>query len=331
MKSEVFRPSCNHHAIGSDGPSARLASRAILFVAVVLTVGLAGVEPAEAGPITFDAALPVPQGDVVLRNQVVLNRASSDPTGADRTMTGLMVPTTVAYGLHSRVTFMGMLPFAYKRLEMDADAVDGADNGRVTRTTSGFGDMRAMVRATPLRIDRTGGKVGASAFGGMKLPTGADSEHDEYGRFPQPFQLGTGSWDPVAGAVFTWTELRWQFDVSGAYHLRTEANDFEAGDEIEGNASFQYRIVPWGQLESGTPNWLKAVLETNLTHAGRDRVGGEPNPDSGGLTWEISPGLQWITTGNIVEASVQIPVVQRLNGDALGGDFRARVSLRSRF
>lgn len=305
--------------------------RVVLFAAVVLTVGLAGLDTAEAGPITFDAALPVPQGDVVLRNQAVFNRASSDPSGAERTMTSLMMPTTVAYGLHSRVTFMGMLPFVYKRLEVDGDAIEGADSERVTRSTSGFGDMRAMVRATPLRIDRTGGKVGASVFGGAKLPTGADSEHDEFGRYPQPFQLGTGSWDPVGGAVFTWTTLRWQFDASAAYHLKTEASDFEAGDEIEANASFQYRIIPWGELESGVPNWWKAVLETNITHAAQDRMGGETNPDSGGLTWEVSPGIQWITDGNIVEASLQIPVVQRLNGDALGGDFRARVSLRSRF
>jgi len=141
----------------------------------------------------------------------------------------------------------------------------------------------------------------------------------------------SGFWDPLLGAVFTWQKLRWEMDVSGSYQIRTEANDFEAGDEARGEASFQYRVVPRGKLGSGVPSYLFAVLETNAVWRGRNRVSGIADPNSGGFRLYVAPGLQWITTRTVVEAAVQIPVVQRTNGLGLREDFVARLSFRVNF
>ncbi len=165
-------------------------------------------------------------------------------------------------------------------------------------------------------------------FAGLKMPTGATGVADDLGQLPPALQLGSGSWDPFMGLIFTWQKLRWEFDVSGSYLVRTQANDFNAGDEARGDASFQYRVVPWGEVGPGVPSWLFAVLETNVVWQGRDEIAGVENPDSGGLNWYLAPGLQRITLRTVLEAAEQIPVLTKTNGQGLGPDFIARLSVR---
>lgn len=299
--------------------------RLTLAAVVASLIAAALTRPAAAGPITFDTALPVHADEVIVREQVVWHRMTDDPSSMDRSVNVLMVPSVLVYGVHPRVMVMGALPFLYKHMELTLPS------GRTTRSTSGFGDLTGVVRVTALAFDRPHETIRLAPFVGLKLPTGADDEADARGRLPQPFQLGTGSWDPLAGIVFTWQTLRRELDVAAGYSLRTEANGFEAGDEARGDASFQYRVVPWGDLGGGVPNYLYAVLETNAVWRARDRVAGAEDPDSGGFTWYLAPGLQWVTTRVILELAVQFPVVKATNGDALRDDFVARASFRVNF
>jgi len=48
---------------------------------------------------------------------------------------------------------------------------------------------------------------------------------------------------------------------------------------------------------------------------------GVTDPDNGGLTWNLAPGLQYVTPRFILETAIQIPVVQNLNGTALESDW----------
>ncbi len=303
--------------------SARLAVRRQAKLAVILGLTFPGL--AAAGPITFNTALPVHAGELIFRQQAIWLRATDDPTPLERGLDVFAYPTVLVYGVNARVTLFGILPFLDKNLELTTPS------GRITRGTSGFGDLTTFVRVTALTINRPGETIRLAPLVGVKLPTGADDEADALGRLPQPLQLGSGSWDPLLGAVFTWQKLRWEMDVSGSYQIRTKANDFEAGDEARGEASFQYRVVPRGKLGSGVPSYLFAVLETNAVWRGRNRVSGTADPNSGGFRLYVAPGLQWITTRTVVEAAVQIPVVQRTNGQGLREDFVARVSFRVNF
>lgn len=300
---------------------------AMRYAGAVLVVGLAVITAASAsaGPITFNTALPVRSDEVIVREQVIWMRAHDDPSPVNRELDVVAVPSVLVYGIHTRVTLFGILPFFYKRMEMDTPA------GRAERSTSGFGDMTALVRVTALAGNRPGETLRLAPFVGLKMPTGADDEADSLGRLPQPFQLGTGSWDPVAGAIFTWQTLRWELDLSAGYQLRTEANDFDAGDEVRGDASFQYRLVPWGELGGGVPSDLFAVLESNAVWRDQDRATGMTNPDSGGFTWYVAPGLQWITERTVLEAAVQLPMLDAGGGQALREDFVARLSFRVNF
>jgi len=312
--------------------TARFAPRALFrglgrvgLTSVVAVAGLLGVpHRATAGPITFSSALPVADQELVFRQQLLWRRSHDDPSPKDRRLDVVAAPSVVGYGLHERVTVFGTLPFLYKRLELETPA------GTKTRSTSGFGDMKTFVRGTLLQFDAEGRTARLAAFGGLKLPTGADDEADELGRLPQPLQLGTGSWDPLGGLIFTWQTLQWEFDTAVRYSFPTEANDFQAGDQVRANASFQYRVASFPK-SGGVPSFLYAVAESNFRWTDRDVIAGKSNPDSGGTTLHLDPGLQWVHKRWVLESIVQIPALQNLNGSALENDFIARLSFRAKF
>ena len=150
------------------------------------------------------------------------------------------------------------------------------------------------------------------------------------GRLPANLQLGSGSWDPFGGVVATYQTLEYQVDAQASYKINTEANSFEFGDEARLDASLQYRLWP-RELGPGVPGFLYGVLEGNLVYRGKSERGGIDDPNSGGTSLFLAPGLQYVTKRWIVEAIVQLPVVQDLNGDALEDDFTVRAGFRVNF
>ncbi|MGH9163106.1 MAG: hypothetical protein ACRD2X_24355 [Vicinamibacteraceae bacterium] len=73
---------------------------------------------AEAGPITFLTALPVPQSQAVIRGQYVLIQATDDPTPAARELTVHSVPLAVAVGVTPRLAIFGIVPIVNKSMEL---------------------------------------------------------------------------------------------------------------------------------------------------------------------------------------------------------------------
>jgi hypothetical protein len=72
-------------------------------------------------------------------------------------------------------------------------------------------------------------------------------------------------------------------------------------------------------------------LESNLIWQDRNEIGGRSDPNSGGTTWFLAPGIQYVTRRVVIEGAVQLPVVQNLNGDALENDFITTLSFRVNF
>jgi hypothetical protein len=167
-------------------------------------------------------------------------------------------------------------------------------------------------------------------FFGVKAPTGEDDETDALGRLPPSVQVGSGSWDAFAGVVATYQTLRHQVDSQFSYRANNEGNNFDAGDVIRLDGSLQYRLRP-RELTGGVPGFLYGVIEANLIDRDKNRVGGSNDPNSGGTTFSFTPGIQYVTKRWIVEAALQVPVSQDLNGTALENDFIARVSGRFNF
>jgi len=269
---------------------------------------LAGV--AWGAPITFNTALPVHEGGYVWREQLLFMHSADDPTLAKRDLQVTGLVSVLGYGVTRDFALFGVLPWFDKRLGMRLDGQS------LTRSQAGIGDLTVLGRYTAYQYDAPGRTLRIAPFLGVKAPTGEDDARDHLGRLPPPLQPGSGSWDALGGAVLTYQTLDLQIDSQLSYRANREANGFQAGNLWQVDGSLQYRLWP-RRLGAGVPAFLYGVLEANLLHAAKDRVGGVSDPNSGGRTLFISPGLQYVTRKWIVEAGVQIPVQQRLNGSAL--------------
>lgn len=313
---------------GEAGVMRRLVP-AFLFKAAfgVVLLSLSALAPgrAEGAPQTFNTALPVAKGEFVFRQQFLYRKAEGDPSAANRDLEVLGGVSVLGYGATGDLALFGVVPFLDKSLDLTTPG-----GARVSRDTSGLGDIRLFGRYTAFHADARGRTFRIAPFAGVELPTGDDDDADSLGRLPAPLQLGSGSWDPFFGVVATWQTLDYQIDAQASYKLNTEANGFEFGDELHLDVSLQYRLWP-RELGPGVPGFLYGVLEGNFVHQARNEIGGADDPDSGGERLFISPGLQYVTRRWVVEAIVQLPVAQGLNGSALEDDVIVRAGFRINF
>jgi len=294
------------------------------FLGLLLPVMAVLADVVVAAPQTFNTALPVAEGNFVLRGQFsYINRAGQVPV--DPELDIVAGAAILGYGFTSRTALFGVLPYVHKSLDQTSPS-----DRRFERDANGLGDARFFVRHTVFRDDAPGRTFRIAPFAGIEAPTGEDDARDRFGRLPQPLQPGSGSWDGFGGVVATWQTLDYQIDAQLAYQANQEANDFEFGDVFRFDTALQYRLWP-RQLDSGLPGFLYAGVETNLIHRDRNMMGARSDPDSGGTTLFISPGLQYVTRKWVLEAVVQLPAVQDANGDAIEDEFIIQTGFRMNF
>ncbi len=277
------------------------------LVWVLLSFVLASTASGQA--INSNVALPVSKGEGIFRSQLRYVRATDDPSRKGRELEALVVPQTLVVGWTPRFATFSTLPvLAHQRLESGTGA---------SRRDEAVGDLRLLGRYTffaddyaPLSTRR------AAALFGMKFPTGAD-------------RFGTPSFDPIGGLVGTWAANRHELDMDAVFSATTKRHGFEAGDALRYDVAYRYRL--WPRRFEGRLLQLNAVLELNGSWVGRARSEGASVRSSGGSVLLLSPGLQFITQRLIVEASLQLPIHQDLNGDQLESDFVAVLSVRVPF
>jgi len=289
--------------------------RHLLWITFMFLAWGAVVAPARAGPITFNSALPVSEGLGILRSQDKLTRKSGDATSADRVLNVTATPVVLAYGVSPKLALFGVLPYVDKRLDTTMGGV------RIRRDAQGIGDALFFGRYTMVQVDKPGDTLRIAPFAGLKTPTGSHTQSDAFGLVPRILQPGSGSWDPFAGVSLTRQTLDWEFDAAAQYRFNTRASGFTFGDETRADASFQYRIFPPTLDGGGVPAFVYAALESNLIWNDNNKSLGVADPNSGGLTWNLAPGLQYVTDRFVLETAIQIPVVQNLNGTALESDW----------
>ena len=293
-------------------------------LAAALSAVLALTGAAWSAPQTFNSAITLVPGEFVVREQYVFDQSGADPSAADRDRLVQGVTSVLGWAVNKDLMLFGVLPYLDKRLE---STVDGA---RRARSTRGIADLRLFGRYTVFRKNFKGGLFRISPFAGIELPTGDDDESDAFGRLPATVQLGSGSWDPFGGLVVTYQTLDFEIDAQIAYQMNTEGGEFEFGDVARADASIQYRLWP-REIESGVSAFVYGVLEANLIHKRRNEDSGVSDPNSGGTTLFLVPGLQYASKRWVFEVAVQLPVVQDLNGTALEKDYVLRAGFRVNF
>lgn len=290
------------------------------FTLILVIFSIVRVNETEAAPLTFNTALPVSQNEFIIREQFIVNKSSNDPSGLGRDRTELNVVSTIVYGITPDFALFTTVVYTDRRLETNVN----------TRSSRGLGDTKLFGRYTVYQDDFKGGTFRIAPFLGIKIPTGKSNESDSLGVLPMSIQSGTGSWDVFGGLVTTYGTVNWEIDNQISYQKNNKANRFKVGDIICVDASLQYRLFPT-KLSSDTDYFVNGVIEANLIYKMKNEVNGIDNSNSGGITLFIAPAIQYVSQNWIVEAIIQIPVIQNLHGTALKNDFVLRTGFRVNF
>jgi hypothetical protein len=266
-----------------------------------------------------------------------------------------------AFGVTNDVTVAVRLPFVLRSDIREGTHTHVHGGGAVNSVTargdsSGVGDATVLGQWRFFNNPAAGTEV-ALLFG-FKLPTGATNVRDNQGElFEAEFQPGSGSVDGLIGAAFTQRFGPWSFDANVLYvAVRKGTQETNLGDRFLYNGAVSYRLfgplgrgtgiagVPTnaiythaghahrhddGKMQSYAPEvplpaqWaLDAILELNGERHQKQTIEGLKDPNSGGHTVFLSPGLR-ASYGNFSGfISFGVPIVNDMNGLQSKPDYR---------
>lgn len=260
----------------------------------------------------------------VLLIQFIFKRFQDDKSPLQQDLSVNALVSVLAYGIHSKLAVFAAVPYVQKNINLSMN------NSRISRSSQGIADSKFFARYTFLQKDKSSQTLRLAGFAGVKAPTGENRQSDRFGTLPTLLQSGSGSWGNFIGLVLTHQKLDYQIDFQLSYNNTGVANQFEMGNQWNADASFQYRMFP-KSLSNGTNHFIYAVLEANYSNQDNNRIIGVEDVNSGGSSLFISPGIQYVTRKYILEAAVQLPVIQNLNGVALETDYSLTTGFRINF
>lgn len=216
-----------------------------------------------------------------------------------------LVQLDVAMGVSERTSVAVSVPVVNNRLHEHYDLDAGGEFS--AQTFSGFGDIRIMVRHAHLRQLRHQFIGGI----GVKTPSGVYKLRDAEGEIMEAgVQPGTGSWDPIVTAYYSYQIRPRALDwfVSGSWQYATENSlDYRFGNTGILNAGINDRVSVGGRD-------VVLTAQVNARNAPRDEFLGMDVPSTGGTFIYVTPGVR-VETGEAsgFYAHIQIPAYQRVN------------------
>lgn len=193
-----------------------------------------------------------------------------------------------------------------------------------------YGDIDGLVDTWLLAKLRVHSSPGGdfTVIGGLKAPTGDDTVTFEGEPIDQALQPGSGSWDASLAFAFTRDFDRFTMDASAQYILRTEAHDYQVGDQANVGVSLSMRFF----ASTDENRTLAGFVESIVRDQAENEQDGEAHVNSGGTTVFVTPGLHAdLSAHTRASVGVQLPVVQRLNDVQQETDYKVTASLRVSF
>jgi hypothetical protein len=232
----------------------------------------------------------------------------------------------VAYGVTDDFQISTQIGYYAANDFIDAEVEDGEAESAIA-DPEGLTDLWLNAKYRVMR-----GRPGnLSLVAGIKLPTGKDDEELDNGERLEPSsQPGTGAVDYQAGIAYSrFITSRVTVDASSVYTLRTEDDDhFEVGDRFDAGVAVAYRLT---ESIQSFPNF-GLFGETTLVWLESDEEDGEENPNSGGWTVYLTPGVRVRFNDNVaLTVAPSIPVYQDLNGEQVEADFKLAAGLAFTF
>lgn len=323
MISECGRFRVEH--IENKGACMHFRRRSFLVVIIVaLFSGTAlahhptgGAGLGQAGPIRTASATTLPQGTFSFGMQaeyIDLDNFSDsqllgfaqqgkDAHTADSVFHNIL---SVGYGVTDNLTVILMMPYAQVNNIREAHS-DEPGEIHLHGDAKGFGDLTVMGQYRFLKTDNN---FESALFFGLKVPTGKTNDKDIHGEtFEAEFLPGTGAWNPIIGIGATKRSGNLSLDANIQYTFGTQGTQFtNLGDIFNYNAAVSYRAL------SGSIAW-DLILEANGDWKEKQEIREKKDPNSGGNTLFLSPGMRLISGKKFsTYLSVGIPVLQDMNG-----------------
>jgi hypothetical protein len=162
----------------------------------------------------------------------------------------------------------------------------------------------------------------------IKAPTGQDDIVIDGERVDQSMQPATGSWDGSLALAYSRTfNDRVVASASVQYILRTNANDYQMGNQINAGVAVTARL---NHMFASRGIW--GLLEVSLRDQGVNEQYGDELVNSGGTTLFATPGLRASVTSELTATvALSLPFVQGLNDPQQEMDFKITASVSAAF
>lgn len=246
-----------------------------------------------------------------------------------------------AYGITDNLTLGLRIPYVLRSNIRTPDE----DGGEITNLgdPSGFGDVSlfgqyrfyhsddnlnhaSLVIGLKTPTGRTGVQTAAATHHDVEVAGENDSHHGG-NTFETHHQPGGGAWVPSIGLSFTRAMGQFSFDSSILYTVATTgAQKTDLGDIFGYNFALSYAFGAPARnnffSSSNSAPWT-AVLELNGEWQDYQKTAGQIDPNSGGNTVFISPGVRYSGGKNWNTAlSIGAPIVTDTNGYQSDPDYR---------
>jgi len=245
---------------------------------------------------------------------------------------------TAGYGFNSRFKAFVSLPFV--RNTMDMTSSQGAMLGWMDMTmepTSGAGDATVMGLYRLYR-NRDIRPTDAVTLGfGLKAPTGSSTERSSSGSLIHAhMQPGTGSWDPLLTIMYTKVVDQFLLQADATYQYTTRNREgYEFGDSTAVGFSGKYAVMKEFGINAGL-TFLQVGRASDkdgkyYNPATNNSLMDDPANTGGNSLW-FSPGVQVFPKKNLaLDAKVQLPVWERVNGIQLVSSYRVLAGISYNF
>ncbi|MFQ5770866.1 MAG: transporter [bacterium] len=292
-----------------------LKESAVLAAIMVLLAGQDGF--AQGPPINTDTPIMLGlEGRGIrtfaefVRKASILQDGEEIPDDLDRRVLVRVTPVVVPYNLFSDRFQVGVIaPFVDVDFESTTQEM----------SSFGIGDVRFFAKYLLYQRDRRGETFRVASKAGIKFPSGDENEAPA---------LGSGSTDFFFSTVAGWVKNRIGIYLEGIYNLNTSHDQVDFGNSFAYNLAFGYRLLP-AVYETYPSPQLNGFLEINGTTTAKSEVNGAVNDNTGGTSVFLAPGLQYVGGRRwLVEASLQIPIVNEPNGIQLATDWTVSIGTR---
>lgn len=239
---------------------------------------------------------------------IVSGGSSVQPSTGEK----LVINTTQLYYQHSfseALKVQVVLPYVQKT---------ASTNGATDDSSSGLGDAILMARYA-FWGDAT---QFAAVIVGAKLPTGSKKDAVGTTTFSPDLALGTGSTDPLIGAVYNHNIGNWNYSADALYKFAGKGYDsYQFGNVLNLGLNGYYGFHENFNIGLG--------LSGEIMAADTDSAG--TVADTGGTVFFASPALQYTLNNFYAELSYQVPVYRNFVGTQMVVDNKVIISLRYAF